>query len=485
MGCASSKGGEPPVTNTVNDKTPIAKEPQAQDGDVNKLVEIAVSDGDYIKVDRLEQLFSTGDVALIKASYLLEVAASGGRLERRQDLPSTAFADEEMKKDMFADLRKLERAEVRDDIWFSSLVVLSYCWSTPEHPDPDGRQLREVIAPAIEWYMCERASLIRSQIGLSGGEDAWWIWKELTARNVDFYIFWDFTCVCQKPRVGQEDASFKRAIKSMDFLYGHQLTVKWRQTRQLSGVNGLPYTQRGWPFFETMVCWLIPLAYHSFDLGKVDFTQPVPYETSYDGGQSRVQETMMFKGVPLALDELASRGTYIHWTLPGIAKTLKDKRSPPAVPEVFKEDVKTMVFTNGSDVDFVIQQQRRVAKTVLRKTPILQCDELEWGPEDINKLLKAVELCEELTSLDLRENSLGDAGVVNLVAGAEKGLFNTLELVILSQNHLTDDGAQCLADALSQGQFPALASLTVQQNDITEAGFKLLAQACDERGIRY
>ena len=33
-----------------------------------------------------------------------------------------------------------------------------------EHPDPDGRQLKEVLAPAIEWYMSERAKYISGKV---------------------------------------------------------------------------------------------------------------------------------------------------------------------------------------------------------------------------------------------------------------------------------------------------------------------------------
>ena len=43
----------------------------------------------------------------------------------------------------------------------SPFVVISYAWLAREHPDADARQLREVLAPAIEWYMSERARLIK------------------------------------------------------------------------------------------------------------------------------------------------------------------------------------------------------------------------------------------------------------------------------------------------------------------------------------
>jgi hypothetical protein len=71
--------------------------------------------------------------------------------------------------------------------------------------------------------------------------------------------------------------AFRRALGSMDLLYAHQLTVKFRLTRSLSDATGLPYDERGWPFFETTVSRLASPAWHVLDLGRVDFTAPITF----------------------------------------------------------------------------------------------------------------------------------------------------------------------------------------------------------------
>lgn len=116
------------------------------------------------------------------------------------------------------------------------LVVVSYAWSSPAHPDPDGWQLHRVLGPAIEWYMSERAGHLHTQPDFEfGTEKGWWQARgrgRLTEEELDFGIFIDYSSMWQKPRSAEQDGSFGRALSKMDLLYGHQQTVKWRMTQQ-------------------------------------------------------------------------------------------------------------------------------------------------------------------------------------------------------------------------------------------------------------
>ena len=64
-----------------------------------------------------------------------------------------------------------------------------------EHPDPDGRQLKEVLAPAIEWYMSERARYISGDVYAVQhsrvGQEAK-LAAPFTADGLDFGIFIDY-----------------------------------------------------------------------------------------------------------------------------------------------------------------------------------------------------------------------------------------------------------------------------------------------------
>ena len=69
---------------------------------------------------------------------------------------------------------------------------------SPEHPDPDGRQLGEVLAPAIEWYMSERAQYISGDVYAvkrSAAKDEAKLAAPFTSDGVDFGIFLDFTSI--------------------------------------------------------------------------------------------------------------------------------------------------------------------------------------------------------------------------------------------------------------------------------------------------
>ena len=52
-------------------------------------------------------------------------------------------------------------------------------WLDPEHPDPAGRNMRELWLPALEWYYSERVSRL-------GGEE---LSDEAVLAAADFAIF--------------------------------------------------------------------------------------------------------------------------------------------------------------------------------------------------------------------------------------------------------------------------------------------------------
>ena len=232
---------------------------------------------DYVELHRLKAMLLSGDLVLVKASYLLELSKSDAVLPRRQDLPDSALVDAMMLQRI---IRELELWDSTSDMFFTGLVVISYAWGHPDHPDPHKQLLQNVLAPAIEWYMSERAAFIVN----NGTRDdhmqqqgRWWN-EPSSETSPDFGIFLDFCSMFQKPRAKSEDAAFRRTLNQMDILYAHQRTVKWRLTRQQEGATGHPYGMRGWPYFETNVSWLISDQFSVLNLGQVDFLQPIQYE---------------------------------------------------------------------------------------------------------------------------------------------------------------------------------------------------------------
>ena len=130
---------------------------------------------------------------MLRASFLLRARQAdgvGARLARRQELPAAAFLTGEGLERVLSELEVTGRTPRSFEMQFPGLVVCSYAWAAQHDPDPDGRTLREVLCPVAEWYMAERAALLKHQ-GCKGmaGRKGWWSGRELTAEACDFGIF--------------------------------------------------------------------------------------------------------------------------------------------------------------------------------------------------------------------------------------------------------------------------------------------------------
>ena len=123
----------------------------------------APGDGElFFKPEKMYSLMRRGSdgspapVRLLRLSWLLKQARRGAVLPRRQELPEEAFLSE-------AEVRALPRGHVgqyfetcgclmTDDQRADKplrIIAISYGWLTPEHPDPEGEQLRR-FAQQIE-----------------------------------------------------------------------------------------------------------------------------------------------------------------------------------------------------------------------------------------------------------------------------------------------------------------------------------------------
>ena len=115
----------------------------------------------FFKPEKMYSLLRQGSdgspapVRLLRLSWLLKQARRGAVLPRRQELPEEAFLSE-------AEVRALPRGHVGEfdcfgcvveDDWRADkplrIIAISHGWLTPEHPDPDGEQLRR-FAKQIE-----------------------------------------------------------------------------------------------------------------------------------------------------------------------------------------------------------------------------------------------------------------------------------------------------------------------------------------------
>merc|ERR1712079_507538 len=83
------------------------------------------------------------------------------------------------------------------------IIVISYCWLSKKHPDPQGHQL-QIISRVLDEYVK--------------------YWKVKTG------IFLDWCSLYQDFRTPLQYESFKRALMHSSLWYAHQDTLVWMLT---------------------------------------------------------------------------------------------------------------------------------------------------------------------------------------------------------------------------------------------------------------
>lgn len=397
-------------------------------------------DDKYNNVDTLVDALSSGDTALVKGSWLLELAASGRALPRRQELPPEALFDA---AELEASLRK--NKGMGWNLWEIMPMALSYCWATKEHPDPTGEQMRRV-ARAVRAYLSKASNT--------------------SIRDVALFIDW--ASLFQEPRNAEETASFKRGLRDVNLWYAHRYTISVLLTPVPEGVR--PYKERGWPTFEFNISCLAKNPNRVLDLGVA---LPGPEETFED------------------FDDIMSK----------LVSPCKAKRPPPCSPETFETVLASLHFTNGSDRDFVMKKYTSTFQEVMGSLPELWCPQFNWTAEDAKEWAKVLLWCKRAKALDVGESRIGPEGAKHLASALpkcpslrtidigecyvkEEGLKHILAVLgrtnlrnlWLMGNDLEDSAVDLLVDFIT-GERKQLYELSLRMNLVTDAGAKRLADA--------
>ena len=153
-----------------------------------------------------------------RAKMLLDAPTEGDRrllaLQRRQELPEEAFIGA-------AELRRIYRR--RCPAQRVPIAAVSYCWQTPEHPDPAGNVL-VMLAAAINAVL--KIKTDKKSINKFGHN---------LYRNFpdELGIFYDYCSLHQRPLGGGERSEretrlFQEALGSLELWYAHRLTTVFR-----------------------------------------------------------------------------------------------------------------------------------------------------------------------------------------------------------------------------------------------------------------
>lgn len=436
----------------------------------------------YQRIDGLRNFLIGGSVALVKASYILELAATPNAvLLRRQDLPQHALVDDAM---LGRCLEELDRSYGRSYLgeMFLPIVIASYCWMSPSHPDGGGRQLREVLAPAVEWYMSERAGRIANNWSQGSSKDPASN-PRLTADAIDFALFIDYCSLPQKPRSEAEDVTFRHALTHMDILYAHSFTVVWKLTRRLEGYESVPsYDERGWPYFESCACSLVKKAGNSYNLGLHDFTQPIPQASDKKrlGGycgeryKERAERGLTYLGLLKSPLELAEQATHESCVSTGFEITLSpNSRQPPVLPGDFADVAPKRTFTNDADVAVVCEMYAGLVGAVLHGAESLDYNHSGWGLPEAKVLAAMLPQCPNLTELNVRMNAFSnEAGAIIFNALDGNGSLKKLRI---DSCRLGDEAAIALGSLLAKDSC-VLESVEASCSGFTDDGLKAIAQ---------
>ncbi|EOD28006.1 hypothetical protein EMIHUDRAFT_457094 [Emiliania huxleyi CCMP1516] len=342
-------------------------------------------------VDALLASIECGAIAPLRGRFLVEWAASGKPLPRRQDLPPEAFFP-------LDELRRLVEALGED--WGLLFVALSYRWLAKDHPDPERFHLET--------------------------------WRRAGLGETNFAFFQDFACLFQKPRTPAEDELFKQGLSLLDVWYGHEQTVCWQQSELPPGFAeemealGLArsYEESGWCFVEAVVSAGVKVGTRRLDLGKrTELAMGFAYGDGGDGG-------VLWPS---------------HMKLEGVCAA---RRHPPLQPDEARRLLVTeKKFTTGKeDVEVVDALYRRFFEGVAGTATALAFSGLKWGPAESKALAAVLPRFVTLESLDLSMNELGAEGATEL-AGYLR-VSASLTEVQLGSNQLKDEGVTAICNAV-------------------------------------
>ena len=271
------------------------------------------------------------------------------------------------------------------------VVALSYRWLSPEHPDPDGYQLGRLL------------TFLRAHLGCFFGEAAakWTPGTSVPPRDqLDVGVMWDFMSLAQAPRIGNEQNRFDRGFSAINKVYGSAgSTITVQLTDTPPGVKG--YQTSGWCRFEEAVSGIIKSPSFLRDMSEWNSSRErATHPTRHTPGSCRFKEavsgiikrccflrdtseppkTFFSELDPNAVRDLAfaeamgfeAMGFRLRGSLQDFLVFTSNHaagRKPVLHPDDMEVILKSeaVTFTNGSDVDTVIEKYRSFFKSVAGK----------------------------------------------------------------------------------------------------------------------
>ena len=336
-----------------------------------------------------------GNLRLVSALWLMQ-RPPGWTVQKLQDLPEEALLPPETAAEMFLNpLGNLRYTVPR-------VVALSYRWLTPEHPDPDGVQLKQA-----RQFLSKLLGLCRWTFHLKFNSPSEVDFKDaVEGKDVDVGVLWDFMSLPQQPRVTEDlKEQFREGLSIINRLYGSSAnTLTLQLTGTPPGITG--YHSSGWCLFEDAVSRLLKRTSLLCSMDEtVDFHDRRFYGTGTDSFLGDPFRTISAFFAALGVEGC---GFVYESEFLKIINELGAARKPPIHPENLAAILRSekVKFTCGSDVELVIEKYRLFCEEVAGGVVILNFeatprevtssrtnyDPVEWSEDDMHLFSQAIVL---------------------------------------------------------------------------------------------
>jgi len=332
-----------------------------------------------------------GHVKLVSGDYLVSLHERGESVRRQQDLPEEAFMP-------FEDLQG-------DDV---ELVAISYCWCSPNHPDPEGFHL-SLIVKMLKALMAGKYvdDVIKDAYGsiqhTSHLRDA-----HFSFGAAKVAIFWDFLSLPQHPRTEAEQEAFDSALSSINAWYASVHTTKWILRDLPRGLARASYDASGWTCFEYQVSNIV---------------NPPARMLTLSGEAYKL----------LTTKDVFGKEDYIQLAL---LASQAGRRKGPMDPVTFDKRIDGLTFTNGADKEKVKPKYHAAFRTLVAGAAKMSFRGFHMASVDAEQALElTLSHCRHLQEMDLGMNPEWHKGLDALVeAIAAAPCFHALTRLDLSFN---------------------------------------------------
>lgn len=393
----------------------IPELPPAQPAEVDEISK-------YTSWDSIHASLLDGGTILVRGSWIVKQAADSEdglvKLPRRQEMPAEAiWGVDEVMKAVYA--RQVH-------IW-----AQTYCWWTPDHPDPKGEQGAHTARILKQRLDCKLMPLD------------------------DIAVFQDWCSLYQLPRTEIEDKSFQLGLKNVNLWFAHAEITVVGMTKVPQDV--LEYDKRGWPTFEKCVSSMITDSTKVLNLGSLDGDCTDWLRTSKTCRAGRLP--------PMAPDDFCKAVEQRVFTNANDCAFVKQKYEL-----TFNEVMGSAKFLDFQSAGWFKDDVVQLCKA-LPHCPELENLKLNYN--DVEKegaiaLAEVIPQCPKLKRMDLIRTRIDKEGALALAGGLAK--CAAMEVVEFTDCPLEDEGVVALCKTI--GKMDTMMHIFYRNTGMTDIGMR-------------